>query len=281
MRKFMTVVSIVSVLLCAEPSSAQQRRDFLRRAEVQRVGGMLTCVANYPRPLEQVLDAVSEEYGWSIDYEDPPYQSSFELIDDTDPQWRAANPTAAGVRRVRGGSFRATYAESAVTATSAKEKAIVIGKVVADYNASGNPGQFAIREPANGHLEIVGTSVKDEGGAQLRITPILDTPVTVQSASMNAEEAVAAILSALSIRTGTKVVPATQPTNLMMQTTVKVSGTEMSARDALHEVLSQAKIRLYWRLLYDADSQTYYFNVEMAKRVQYDTFGKRQLVLIH
>ena len=279
MRKLVTALSIVPMLLRAQSSLAQQPGNYLDHAEIQRVAAMVTVVANDPRPLHQALDAVREEYGWSIDYEDPPYQSGLELIDVTDPTWKAAHPTGFRAMNIRGGSFRTNYTESAATATSAKEQALVIRKIVADYNASGNPGQFIVRERADGRLEVVGTSVKHESGAPLRVAPILDMPITVPAGSMNLADALTAILSALNAKSSAKV-GGTGPTNLMIQTQVKLSGIETSARDALHEVLSQAKIRLHWALLYDAGMQAYFLNVQMADRVEYDTFGHRHLELI-
>jgi hypothetical protein len=284
MRKLMTVLATALLQLCVGQSSAQEKGGFIEYAKIQRAGGVVTCVANDPRPLLQVLDAVTEEYGWSIDYEDPPYQSRRELADVTDAKWRSANPMAPAAMQIRGGAFRTTYPESAATATSDTDKAVVIKKVVADYNGSGNPGQFTVRKRGDGRLEIVGISVKDDAGAQLATTPILDTPITLQAGTMNAADAVVAIVTALDAKLDSKsdikVGIGILPTNLMMQTQVKVSGGEMSARDALHLVLSQAKGKLFWRLLYDAGLRSYYLSVLITKRVQYDTFGNRRLELI-
>jgi hypothetical protein len=286
MRPFMTALSIVVALLCPGASIAQHQgyleysRNFLEYAKVQRADGLVTCVANSSRPLNQALDAISEEYGWSVDYEDPPYQSSLELIDVTSPVWRAAHPTSESrALGIRGGAFRTTYPESPATATSAEQRLIVLRQIVADYNASGNPGQFAVREFAGGRLGIVGTSVKDESGNQIPTPSVLDTPVTVRGGSMNLGEAVDIILEALNVKTATKL-GASLPTNLMFQTQVKLPEGEMPARDALHQVLAQAKGKLYWRLLYGPGRQAYGFNVLIARRVQYDTFGTRHLELI-
>jgi hypothetical protein len=274
---------VVASLLCAAKSWGGQSGQFLEHAVIDRTGdqGTVTCIANDPRPLLQALDAISVEYGWSIDYEDPPYQSSLELAEVTDAKWRAANPTTPAFRLVRGGSFRTTYSESPDTATSDKERATIIRKLVADYNASGNPGQFTVRENAGGRLEINGSSVRDERGAQLSKSSILDTPITVPTASKNAAEAVGNILKALNAKTKTKVGIGILPDNRMMQTQVKLAVTEMPARDALHQVLAQVKGQLYWRLLYDAGMQAYFFSVLDARRVQYDTFGHRQLIRIN
>jgi len=50
--------------------------------------------------------AVSEEYGWLIDFEDLPYYSSYDLVDDTDPAWRAAHPGAKGSTAQQGAAFQ-------------------------------------------------------------------------------------------------------------------------------------------------------------------------------
>lgn len=280
MRAFTMALSIVPVFLCAELSRAQNLPNYTRDAEIQRTDGKVSVVSIYPRPLQQVLDAVTQEYGWAIDYEDPPYQSSLELVDATHPNWRAAHPDSPGVMNIRGGLFRTTYPESESTAVSTMEQARVIRQVVADYNASGNPGQFAVRDTAQGRLEIVGISVKDESGAQMPAAPILDTPIHVQAGSMRLDDAISAMLREVSRMTGTDVGFASGPTNLMIQTTVTLSGAEMPARDALREVLSQAKIHLYWRLLYDAGYKAYFFNVVIATRAEYDEFGKRHTEIL-
>jgi hypothetical protein len=126
----MTTFGIMPMLFFAGPAMAQQPNAYLRDAEVHRAGNIVTIVANDPRPLEQVLQTVLPEYGWTIDYEDPPYQSGLEVVEVAAPSWKAAHPNGPQAINVRGGAFRTGYIEPA-------EQATVIRKIVADYNSSG------------------------------------------------------------------------------------------------------------------------------------------------
>jgi hypothetical protein len=60
-----------------------------------------------------VLQAVLQEYGWAIDYEDSPYQSSLEVVDATAPSWKASHPNGPWAFTIRGGEFRTGYSEPA------------------------------------------------------------------------------------------------------------------------------------------------------------------------
>jgi len=266
------IIGIMPTLFFAGAAMAQQSNSYLRDAELHRAGNIVTIVANDPRPLEQALQAVLQEYGWTIDYEDPPYQSSLELVDVTAPGWKAAHPSGPRALNIRGGEFRTSYSEPAVQAK-------VIRQIVADYNSSGNPGQFEVRERADGRLQVVGIGVKDDSGSQQRVPSLLDEQVLVPAGSMNLHEAVAAILTALNARSDVKV-GGDVPSNMGFQTMVKLSGSEMSARDALREVLSQAKLGTYWLLNYDAGMKTYILNIELATRAEYDAAGNRHVQLI-
>ena len=73
------------------------------RGVITYTGNAATVRANNARPLEQAIEAVREQYGWTVDFEDPPYESAYDLVDSTDPQWRKEHPTAKGVRRIAGG----------------------------------------------------------------------------------------------------------------------------------------------------------------------------------
>jgi len=93
------------------------------------------------------------------------------------------------------------------------------------------------------------------------------------------DEAVAANLRALNARSEVKV-GGNVPTNMGSQIMVTLSGTQMPARDALREVLSQAKLGTYWLLNYDPGMRAYVLNIELAKRAEYDKAGNRHVQLI-
>jgi len=62
-------------------------------------------VANDPRPLQR-REGLSEEYGWTIDYEDPPFGADSEVADDTSPEWRLHHPNGPAARIPAGGAFQ-------------------------------------------------------------------------------------------------------------------------------------------------------------------------------
>ena len=79
----LAVSATVLITLCAH---AQQE---LAGAKVTRSGGDLVVSVAASRPLYFALLALSEQYGWVVDYEDPIYTRG-ETRDKTDPNWRKA-----------------------------------------------------------------------------------------------------------------------------------------------------------------------------------------------
>src|SRR5215475_1915416 len=110
----MVPVKLALIIASAWAWSAAYAQDSVAkvsaRVELRRSADSVTIIANGPRPLEQAVNRLSDEYGWTIDYEDPPYGPS-DVVDATAPQWRAQNPTAKGVVVVRSGEFQSHFRE--------------------------------------------------------------------------------------------------------------------------------------------------------------------------
>jgi hypothetical protein len=91
MLAFCFLIGVPSLLFAQSPSKS----SFVDAAVIQHNGNTGTLTANFPRPLAQAVEAISQEYGWTIDYEDPPYHSPFDLVDvwnflfdaDTNAYW--------------------------------------------------------------------------------------------------------------------------------------------------------------------------------------------------
>ncbi len=118
---------------------------------VMHNGNTTKVMANDPRPLQRAVESLSEEYGWLVDYEDPIY-SDFEAVDRTDPRWVASHP---GVRRrlVGGHKFESEFPEIPKTGLSTTGEKSALEKVVADFNKSGNPGQFMLVDEGQAGLQ--------------------------------------------------------------------------------------------------------------------------------
>lgn len=250
----------------------------MKEAVVERQARSATVKANSARPLAQALAAIREEYGWQIDYEEPPYASEPDLVDVTNAQWRARNPGAPGVKGIAGGSFESEY-EVSDDLETARGKERVLHKIVTDYNRSKNPGRFIVRAEGNGRFAIIGSFIK-RGSRDEAIIPVLDTRVSVRLEERTAEAAVSAILQAVTNRTKSKLVLGTVPTNLFLQAKVTTGGENIEARALLRETLDATGRPLHWRLLYDPFTAKYVLNVAIATKSIQDAFGQKHSVPI-
>lgn len=280
------IIAFVTIFwnLPAHAQDIQQQRQerhsrYKENAEVHHLDNTASISANSPRPLAQAVTALSEEYAWAIDFEDPPYHSKYDLVDDTAPEWRAAHPTAKGVTVIAGDGFQTQFPKTPDTGTPQGEEHI-LDSVVSDYNASGNPGRFSVRNEGDGRFAIVGTYVKDENGLDESVTPILDTPITVQMATRDALTTIHVIVDALTAKTHTKVFAGMLALNPLHQAQVTVGGENVPARVLLLQTLSAAKVKLYWHLYYDNDVKMYALNVLPLMKANYDAAGKRTIDLV-
>jgi hypothetical protein len=273
------IVALVTVLWSLHPqvqSDIQARHSrYMDRAEVRHLADSVAVTANDARPLAQAVTALSEEFGWAIDFEDPPYYSKYDLVDDTDAKWRAAHATANGVTVIAGDTFQSEFPGNPDAASAPAEEEHILDRVVSGYNASANPGRFTVRNEGDGRFGMAGTHVKDDNGRDQAVTPILDTPVTVPTETRNARATVDAILNALTLKSQVKVGLFMVPQNAMAQAQVTVGGQDVPARELLLQTLSAAKLNLYWRLYYDHDVKSYGFSLLPLMKATYDASGKR------
>jgi hypothetical protein len=275
-----TIGCLWLVLLIPWNTYAQQpqlRPQFMRAGIVEHHGSNATVRANDPRPLLQAIKAIREEYGWIIDYEDPPFFSAHDLSDDTDPRWKAAHPGSDPVWRIAGSAFQSDYPEIATAVPSSPRIADILQKVVSDYNSSGNPGKFSVRKESSSRYSILGTFRKDRDGRDQAVRSILDTAISMPPEPRTPVETLYTILSILSSATGTRVLPLMVPTNTLQGPLLTIGGTGVTARTLLLQTLGQANPRrtLMWDLLFDPDPNTnaYLMNIEVVTKTTQDGSG--------
>jgi hypothetical protein len=205
-RVLILVLLTLPVLLTGRVSAQAARpasQDWAH-GTVQHHGTSATVMANHDHALRQAIEAVREEYEWVVDYEDPPFQSERDFVDITKPEWRAAHPGQRGQRLLAGSAFQSEYAEPPNTATSTVEQERVLNKIVADYNSSRNPGKYrAVKEPG-GRFAVIGEYVKNDYGSDEKVSPILDTPISIPVQTRGTLEMLYLIVEQLSAKTGIK-----------------------------------------------------------------------------
>jgi hypothetical protein len=275
--RFLVAVFLATGFYLASSDAQTQNRvpRFMECAEVHHRADSATLSANDARPLAQALTALSEEYAWTIDFEDPPYDSKHDLVDDTAAEWRAAHPKEKGVTIISGGTFQTRFPETAGATFSAAQEEHALDIVVSDYNKSGNPGRFSLMSEGHGRFAVIGSHVRDDSGQEQPMPSILDTPITVPTETRDGLRTISAIREALTSKSQTRVEPGVMPLNVLVRTEVTVGGQNVPARTLLLQTLSLIKTKLYWLLPYDNDVKTYAFNLLPLRKATYDASGKR------
>jgi hypothetical protein len=260
-------ISSIAVLAAVCGSCTAQsasRPAFFDHARIQRTGAIVTVTANDSMPLSQAIDALRLEYGWQVGFESAPCYSRFDLVDDTGPKWRAAHPNSKGVTRPSGGLFSASFPDPGDTTNSSVEYR-AISALVNAYNATNNPGRYALLQQPYGWLTVVGTGVRDETGALRGVSPLLDNHISLTAAPRTVEDTIEAIRTALESATGKKVLDG-DFSHSIFHTRASVGGEDVSARELLEQALASTGRPLQYDLFYDADTDQYILNAFPVRR---------------
>jgi hypothetical protein len=232
------------------PQIATAGNSYLRQAEVSESNGTIRIVANSPRPLEQVLDALDLKYKWDVNYEDPQFVSKLDLVEAEGP---AGNLLPAGM------PFTVEF-------PAATEEEKVLKAIVDSYNSSTSPGRFELRKSAQGQFSVVGAQARDVRGQLTRQPVPFDAPITIPSQERNISDTLSLICQKVSAEEHIEVTMGVSPRNLLSGTDVTVGGSPASARDLLLQALSSTHRHLYWRLLFDPTTKTYLFSVQLMPK---------------
>lgn len=244
-------------------------------ANVSRSGNLVLIHANGPRPMRDVVQALSRTHGWAIDYEDPVFQAGLDTRDATAPEWREKHPKERGLIGVRGGELLVSYDET-LNPSGDPESPLSILKTFAEiYAHTDLPEGFRIEAEDSSHAAVVGTDPRS-GTA----SAFLDTPVSLPVHAMSADEAIHEVLDAASDASGIPSVLSNHPF-YFSTASVMPSGTSISARKQLRHILDAAGSSQYdWSLLFDPDTRTYHFNVAPLVREVTSPDGHMMLVRV-
>jgi len=232
-----------------------------KQALISQTGPTVHLSANAPRPLEQALDALQQKYGWEVDYEDPQYISELDVAEVPDPQFRAPHPEGR-TRVPSGGAFNVDLAIG-LNALPDEEK--ILSVIIDSYNRSKNPGQFELRRIAQQNFDIVGVSTLDKQGRLSRQEVLLDLPITVPVLQRSASDTIALICERIAERSHINVNLGIYPRRLLDFPKVTVGGTASPARTLLASTLASTGRKIYWRMLFDPDSKTYFLNLHSVR----------------
>jgi len=246
-------VIFLSFLIALQTSAQTSKgsRSYSKDATISQSGGTVHIVANSPRPLEQVLDALQQKYGWAINYEDPQYISSMDIVTSAGGD--------SGSKLPAGETFAVEFS------ATAREEEKILHLVVDSYNQSKNPGRFELRRDTQGNFRVVGTAARDEKGAMSAQPVFLDLPLTLTTEERSVTDTVNLICEGIAAQNKTAIAVGVSPRGLMNRTLAKVGGTKIPAHDLLAESLTATHHNLYWRLLFDPDSKSYFLSIHSPR----------------
>ncbi len=238
--------AVLFSVLVASQGFSQAAGGYSRQATVSEAAGKIHFSTNSPRPLTQILEAFSQKFGWVVSYEDPQF---------TAPQDLASAPSDNSPRLPGGHDFAVD-----VPANAPNEEKTLLA-VIAAYNQSKNPGRFELRKLPSGGFSIAGIAAYDDKG---KISPQqvpLDIPITLPSQQRTLGETVNAILQEVSAHNHIQFTLAVAPTSVLDHTNVTIGGNAVQARELLRQSLSEAQVKMYWRLIFDPTSKGYFLDI--------------------
>ena len=216
-------------------------------------GEQFEVTVDDPRPLARAIDAIEQRFGWTVTYEDPPYENASE-IEDVTTRVRRDGKTHPRVLGPRGGAFHFSYARGS-------DAEGLLGALLERYEASGNPGFYRVfQEGAAFH--VVPRKIVDDRGVDTEVESVLEARIRLQPGEKTLAEVVAAIAAATTVAGG-KRIEGHGPNNLLLQTRVVVDARTQSARAMLLQYIGSARLPMSWRLLYDPGMRKYVLNLHI------------------
>jgi hypothetical protein len=249
-RRSRAAAILLGALIALPVFSQTAIAPYQRQAVISQSDGVVHVTANSPRPLAQILDALLQKFAWPVSYEDPRYGAAADLT--------STHVGSSQVKVPSGGNFAVEFSENAPD----EEK--TLRAVVDQYNQSKNPGRFELRR-ADGNFYVVGIAARDDRGALATQSVLLDFPITISSKERTVEETVNEICSELSAHAHTAIAIGVVPTSLLEHNKVTVGGTKVPARELLLQSVTGTHHALYWRLLFDPNSNAYTLDLHSVK----------------
>jgi hypothetical protein len=262
MTHFRLSISIL-FLLCYLAKMTHGQAPYSKQATISETGGRIRLVANDSRPLTQALDALQQKYGWRINYEDPQYRSKLDLVDAKDLQDKSSSSNG---RRVPAGGNLVVEFGAGSTPNAAPDEKKTLQMLVDFYNRSSNPGRFELRGDGSEQLfDVVGTAAHDDQGHVSPQQALLDLPITIDVQERTVNDTLDLICQKIADKSHIQFTLGVHPLGLD-RVHVNVGGKDLSARSYLLRTIESTNRKLYWRLLFDPDSGSYYLNLHQLKR---------------
>jgi hypothetical protein len=193
------------------------------------------------RPLSAVISQLETRYGWTITYEDPPYESPFDVDDVTSQVARDPKNFKGKVLVPRTREFDFKYPNADQSQAEA-----VLTALVRDYNMV-NLDRFRLLR-TDKFFHVVPSVSNDKTGQPTERQSRLDVRVTIPDADRSVLETVELVVTQVRERSGAPLVAGRLPINLLSQKRLRTGATKEPARDVLVRALTSTGRDLTWRI---------------------------------
>jgi hypothetical protein len=199
-----------------------------------------------PRPLASAVWALEKRFGWTITYEDPPYEFAADIQEVTSSVRKDYDPSKPKVFIPRGGRFTFPVNDNADTSPPSE----VLVALLNSYHASGYPGEFRIISGGK-TFHVVPTMSNNARGIPEARRSHLDALVTITERERTVFDMVQTILNTVTASGGHRGGIGTVPLNLLAQTKLRGAANNEMARDVLVRTLAATQRNLSWQLFCD------------------------------
>ena len=233
------------------------------------------------RPVYKAIRELEKRYGWSMTYEDPPFEHASELRDATHPDYKRAHPNEAPALLPKQHRLNFTFK---IPQDDADEPDLedTIGALLASHKASANPGFFAF-DHIGAVVHVHPVQMKKQNGQIAEFRSIMGTAVSFPKAKRSAFDTLLMILSQVSEGSQHPISLGNIPTNGLMTSSGEHEAYNRPAREVLIEVIDDINrfnmevfnhpAHIVWDLLYDPTFKSYFFNAHFITVEKKGPFG--------
>jgi hypothetical protein len=260
------------MLLCSCDIAAQQ--ELAGATVVRNVEGNVIVSSDVNRPFYFALLALSETYGWVIDYEDPIYTGP-EIEDTTDPRWLKEHPDGRHVYSPASGAFSADLGRMGRGNPDEQDS---VKKLLDLYNHTSSPGFYSMMRTTGGRVVITGRSRSQSPSG---FVPPLSQQMLPSPDSETMSKALQELIARCGSAGGVPIEFGIGPTDPAATGEVAGYNGPITCREQLGRILAVLRVRSRYALLYDINRHAYYLSIVPAHRLVPGPDGKPTVVARH
>jgi len=218
-------------------------------------------VEDEPRSVAKALEYLEVLYGWPMTYEDAPYVHESDLVDITAQVSRAkVDDKILGIRRVNI-SFVYDGPSTYVPSKDDLPKALrAIREVLHSYNTSYGAEVFTLMQ-SDTTFHVVPIQLKNASGQIAKITPLLDTTISILPKHRTGLDLLREICRSLSLAPDYHVIVGIIPLKLFIDHTTTINASNETARSVIDRLFEEMNVPLSWQLFYDPGPHWYALNI--------------------